>query len=187
MDYGDLRHYVKPIMRILLKDYGKDVWALVSDAIKTANPTNEYRLSQLFSKEDSFSKKQTSVLAELSEEILHDWCRTEPDKAPLFIAHSTDVYIEDNDEYRISPRAQFLIDEFGENKKILSALSKNMGTFGWSGSVVPIYKKEVLALEPLLKHKHQSVREWADSRIAYLNKAIERESMLDEEMEWGIR
>jgi len=39
------------------------------------------------------------------------------------------VFIEDNDEYRISPRAQFLIDEFGENKKVLSALSANMGSF----------------------------------------------------------
>ena len=187
MGYGDLYHYVKPIMRILLKDYGKYIWPLVSEAIKNENATNEYRLSQLFSKEDIFSKKQTSVLAELSETILHDWCRSEPDTAPLFIAHSTDVFIEDNDEYIISPRAQFLIDEFGENKKVLSALSANMGAFGWTGSVVPIYKKEISVLAPLLKHTHQSVRQWADTRIAYLNKAIRRESMLDEEMGWGIR
>lgn len=186
MNYGDLRHYLKPVMRILLKDYGEYIWPLVSKAIKSADSITEFHLSQLFSKEDAFSRKQTSILAELPEGLLHDWCRAEPDTAPLFVAHSTDVYFEHNDEYRISPRAQFLFDEFGDNKKVLSALSANMSTFGWSGSVVPIYKKEALALNPLLKHKHQSVREWADSRIAYLNKAIERESMLDEEKDWGI-
>jgi len=185
--YGDLYHYVKPIMRILLKDYSKVVWPLVSDAIKKSDPINEYHLSQLFSKEDSFSREQRSVLAELPEDVLYDWCMSDPNTAPIFFAHSTDIYLEDNDKYRISPGAQFLIDEFGYNKKVLSALSSNMSSFGWSGSIVPIYKKEVFALEPLLKHKHQSVRDWADSRIIYLNKAIKRESMLDEEMEWGIR
>ena len=187
MDYGDLYHYVKPIMRILLRDYGKVVWPLISQAIKKAEPINEYRLKQLFSREDIFSNKQKSVLAELSEEILYDWCRAEADTAPVFVAQSTDVYLEEEKKYIISKRAQFLLDEFGENKNVLSALSANMSSFGWTGSLVPRYKKEVAALEPLRKHKYQSVREWADNRIKYLHQAIKRESMLDEERKWGIR
>ncbi|MCU7843332.1 MAG: hypothetical protein KZQ93_05785 [Candidatus Thiodiazotropha sp. (ex Monitilora ramsayi)] len=186
IDYGDMHHYIKPIVRILLRDYGQTVFPLVAGAIKDVDPNNQFYLNELFSKEDSFSNRQTSVLAELSEDVLHEWCKAEPDTAPLFLARSTDVYIEGDDSYTLSPRVQFLIDEFGDNKKVLSELSANMGSFGWSGSVVPIYKKEIAALQPFLKHKNKLVQEWIGKRILYLTKAIKKESMLDEEQEWGV-
>ena len=185
--FGDVHHYQKPVMRILLKNYGRHVWPLVSEAIKTADPSTEFNLTRLFGKEDSFGSREASILAELPEDVLHRWCRDEPETAPLFVASATDVFIQDKHTYAISPRARFLIDEFGQNDKVLGALSANMGSFGWSGSVVPIYEKHVTALEPLIEHKLPSVREWANRRLLYLKRQIERERELDAEGEWGIR
>ena len=129
----------------------------------------------------------STPLSDLPDEVIKQWCDAEPEIAPEFIAMATETYVKSEESYCISPRTQFLLDKFGDNKKVLSALTTNMGSFGWSGSVVPIYRKEVDALEPLLTHKINEVKEWAEIRINYLNKSIERENMLDEESNWGIR
>ena len=88
---------------------------------------------------------------------------------------------------RVVARAQFLIDEFGDNDKVLAALSANMHSFGWHGSAVPIYQKLVSALEPLLKHKLATVQSWTEKNIEYLSKGIKQETQRDEELTWDIR
>jgi len=185
--YGDLTHYVKPVMRKLLETYGEDVWPIIAKAIKTEEPLIQYRMAQLFSHEDSFNKGGKSVLSDLDDSILFQWCRSEPDFAPVFVARSVEVVVENDGRCIISPRAQFLLDEFGDSEVVLSALSSNMGSFGWTGSVVPHYKKEVTALTPLKSHQKTTVREWADRRISYLEQRIKSESQRDEEESWGIR
>ena len=182
----NLSHDIKPVLRLLLKNNGKHVWPIFSKAIKEADSVKRYHLEELLSEESSFESKQTSVLADLPEKILHEWCRSEPDTAPLFVARSTDVYIEENDEFRISARAQFLVDEFGNSVKVLDALTANMHSFRCWGSAVPIYKKQATVLEPLLKHNLPTVQNWAEKNIERLNKYIKQETQRDEELTWGI-
>jgi hypothetical protein len=186
LNVGDIWHYVQPIIRIIFQQHGKNVWPLFTEAIKSAAPLEEYRIIQLLDSGNSFNKKEPSVLSDLPEELLRDWCLQEPDTAPVFVAHSTDVLLNATDGYQISPRAQFLIDNFGNNKQVLSALSANMSSFGWSGSLVPYLQKETVALEALKGHENHNVRNWVNRRLDYLYKKIERESRLDEEHDWGI-
>lgn len=87
----------------------------------------------------------------------------------------------------LSPRAQFLIDHFGDNDRVLSSLSANMGSFGWTGSLVPYYQSELAAIQILKNHNSSNVREWAQRMITYLEKMIEKEKRSDEEHDWGIR
>lgn len=187
IDFGDIDHSIKPIMRILLNKYGESVWPIVSDGIRNAEKKNKFYLTHLLSKQDGFAIKETSILADLSEEIFQEWCMSEPDLAPHIVARESDVFIDEEEGCHLSPRVKFIIDNFGDNKDILSELSANMGSFGWSGSVVPYYEKEINAIEPLLQHEISTVREWVDRRISYLKKQIDKETMLDEETEWGIR
>jgi len=42
-----------------------------------------------------------------------------------------------------TPLVQTLVDEFGDRPETLDALSSNMGTFGWTGSMVPYYEQYV--------------------------------------------
>ena len=164
MDYGDMHHYIKPTMRLLFRNYGRDIWPIFAEALRMADPLQEYRLTELLSSEDD--RNSPSVLADLPEEVLKEWCKGEPDTAPEIVARATDAFIEVDGEYQMSPRAQFLLNEFGDNEHVLSSLSANMGSFGWTGSVVPYHKKEVTALEPLLNHLRPSVAVWAKRRIS---------------------
>ena len=186
MDYSDMYHYIKPVLRSIFSRFGDETWPLVAEAIRNADPLQEYRLTQLLASEDNFNKTELSVLSDLSNDVIKKWCQAEPDKAPEFIAHATETFFKTDGGYTVSDRAKFLLDNYGDNKKVLSALTTNMSSFGWTGSVVPIYRKEVKALEPFLQHKFSTVQEWAEKRINYLNKSIERESIRDEESEWGI-
>ncbi len=186
LSLGDLWHYIHPVIRILFKQYGKDVWPIIAEAIKEADPLDQYRLMQLLDSGNSFDKKSPSVLADLDTGLLQEWCFQEPEMAPEFVARATDVLLEEGEKYYVSPRAKFLIDNFGDNEHVLSALSANMSSFGWSGSLVPYLQKEVEALQFLKEHKKTSVRSWAKRRIDYLNKMIEREKRRDEEHDWGI-
>ena len=183
---GDSPYYVKPVLRLLFKKHGKHVWPLISEAVKEADSIKALYLSELLGKETSFDNKQTSVLADLPEGILHKWCKSEPEAAPLFVARATDVYIEENNRFKISERAQFLIDEFGDDDKVLDALSANMHSFGWHGSAVPVYHKQASALEPLLKHKLETVQNWTEKNIEYLSKCVKQETQRDEELTWDI-
>lgn len=186
LSFSDLWHYIQPITRKLFQQYGREVWPLFAEAIKSADPIKEYRLTQLLNSKDSFDKKEPSVLADLPDDLLREWCFQEPDMAPEFVASATDVLLEAADGYQLSPRARFLFDNFGNNERVLSTLSANIGSFGWSGSLVPYYQKELAALEALKTHKEAKVKEWVNHRIDYLSKMIEREKRRDEEDDWGI-
>jgi hypothetical protein len=75
----------------------------------------------------------------------------------------------------------FLIDNFGNNKEVLSALTSNLGTFGWTGSLVPYYQRELSMFKLLKNHKIEEVRKWVNRNIDYLTKMIDREKCRDEE------
>ncbi|MCM8921563.1 MAG: hypothetical protein LC540_16120 [Candidatus Thiodiazotropha sp.] len=187
LDYGDIHFAIQPVMRVVLEKYGEDVWPDIAKAIEGSGPLQEYRYTQLFGSDDHSDRgKHKSVLSSLSDEVLADWCAKTPEMAPKFVASATEVYESDNDGYRLSQRAKFLIDEYGDSDEILGALSANMGSFGWTGSVVPHYQAEVLALQPLLKHKRTNVRQWAERRTRYLNDRIEQEKVFDAEHSLGI-
>ncbi len=186
MGYGDLWHYIKPLIRKVFQQYGREVWSIFANAIKNAGPQNDYWLTQLLNSEDRFDRQKPSVLAELPDDLLREWCFQEPDIAPEFVASATDVLLDAGDGYQISSRARFLIDNFGDDKRVLSSLSANIGSFGWSGSLVPYYQKELAAFETLKNHENANVREWINHRIDYLSKMIEKEKRRDEEHDWGI-
>ncbi len=186
MHYGDMHHYIKPIIRLLFRNYGRDIWPIFAEALRTADPLHEYRLTELLSSEDRSDRNSPSVLADLPEEVLTEWCKREPDMAPEIVATATEAFIEVGGEYQMSPTAQFLLDEFGDNEHVRSSLSANMGSFGWTGSVVPYHEREVTALEPLLNHIRPSVAVWAKRRISYLKQSIEIESVRDSEKQYGI-
>ena len=69
---------------------------------------------------------------------------------------------------------------------MLKALSGNMHSFGWSGSVVPLYRKILAAIEPLLQHKHMTVQKWAEDNVEELRIQIDAENQSDQESNWGI-
>ena len=74
-----------------------------------------------------------------------------------------------------------LVEAFGNDDHVSSALAANIGTrTGW-GSLVPYLEVDKAALIPLLDHQNSNVRVWVKKYISYINKQIDNESKLDEE------
>lgn len=186
VDYSDRIHYVRPVLRTLFTKFGENVWPVFAEVIRDAGAVQKYYLSSLLGSDDGFNEKSPSVLADLPDQVLKNWCFAEPEVAPEFLAGATDVLIETDGAVSMSPRARFLLDTFGDDENVLSALSANLGTFGWAGSLVPYYSRELAVLQPLTDHQKPEVRTWISKRIAYLNKVIERERQHDQEGEWGL-
>ena len=184
--YGDAGLYVKNAMRLVLGNYAKQVLPLISKAITEANSIQVFHFQNLFGSESSFNFKEDSVLADLPEISLREWCKSDPENVPIFIASSINVFVEVDDKFEISRNAQYLLDEFGRNKEMLYALLSNMYSFGWSGSVVPLYEKMLDAIEPLLQHQHKPVQKWAEDNTEKLEKRIGAAIQSDQEYSWGI-
>jgi hypothetical protein len=186
IDYGDIWNNIQPLLRKMFQMSARNIWPILSKAIRDAEPIKRYRFTHLLGDSGAFNKGAPSLLADLPDDLLREWCSEYPDLAPVFVAETTDVLLKTNEGVRLSPRAKFLLDNFGENKKVLSALSANFGSFGWTGSLVPYLQREINALEVLKTHEKKSVREWVNSRLTYLNESIERERRRDEEHDWNI-
>ncbi len=184
--HGDVARYAKKAMRVVLRKYTKQVWPLISRKISEADPIQKFQFQFLFGSEISFYSNEDSILADLPEKVLREWCESDPENVPVFVARSIDVFAKINDRLGISKITQYLLDEFGNNMDMLNALSSNMYSFGWSGSVVPLCRKILAAIEPLLQHQHMTVQKWAEDNVEGLKKRIDAENQSDQESDWGI-
>jgi hypothetical protein len=185
VSYGETEHYLKPVMRKLLRDYPQIVWPILSQAIAEADPLGRFKLEHMFSGADEPEKKR-SVALELHQEFLLEWCRENASFAPKFLARVIPVIVEAEGACIIHPLAVSLIDEFGHDKDVLSSLSGNLGSFSWSGSLVPFYQRQEEALSQLQGHSNPKVREWVSANLRYIREKIAKESRRDEEHQWGI-
>lgn len=70
-----------------------------------------------------------------------------------------------------------LIDKYGSDKMVLTALSDKHGTF--SGPV-SIYERIAKMIESLTKHKNPDVSTWAELEIKHLNYCQEQSQKIEE-------
>ena len=115
---------------------------------------------------------ETGLLFEIDHtEALMDWCRQNPETAPERLMDMVPVFEGDV----FSKIVYLLVDEFGQNAKLMNALGHNLGCFGWVGSVIPLYQKELKAVETLKDHEFEEVRVWSARMAEYLKGEMEKE------------
>jgi len=85
-----------------------------------------------------------------------------------------------------NPIVLWLLDDFGDRKNVLDALSANMMTFIWSGSLAPYFEQYNAPLQMLLKHHRPSVGAWARRQLDAQRQAVRHEQSRDAEQEFGI-
>lgn len=186
LNHGDIWSYTKPLMLSLMSDYGDVIWPIFGEAIVRAEGMDRYWLQQLLDRETSLVGNVPSVLSVIPVESVMEWCFKQPDIGPVFVARCLNV-IETVDEMQ-QPSALFvaLLENFGNDQLVASGLSANMGTRGWSGSLVPYLESDKSALSPLIEHENFNVRRWVKDHIAYINRQIIEESKRDEEHGFGL-
>ncbi len=116
-------------------------------------------------------------------EEIFSWCENNKPLAPTRLAELVPIFSGKNDDFsNWHPLAKRLIDEFGNIEDVLSSLGANMGSFSWTGTIVPLLEGRMHILNLVSSHKIKIVSDWANREIGYLEKAIKYEKNRDEEM-----
>jgi len=184
-DYGDIWHYIKPLLFDLMREYGESLWPIFGNAIVQSDGMERYWLQQLLDHENSSSSQVPSIFSVVPVSIVISWCEEHPEFGPYFVASCINIFETVNEKQQPSDLFVSLLARFGSDEQVASALGANMITRSWSGSLVPYLEADKAALSPLLEHESYNVRRWVKDEITHLVRRIEAESMRDEERDLG--
>jgi hypothetical protein len=185
-EHGAIWSYIKPLLMDVMRGYADIVWPMFAKAISESEGMEQYWLMQLLDRENSFSNRMPSVFSVLPVEAVIEWCNENQDIGPQFVASCVNILEEIDDKLAPSGLFVALLENFGHDERVTSGLTSNMGTRGWSGSLVPYLENDKAALSVLLEHPSVNVKRWVRDHIAYIDKQIEYESTRDDERGLGI-
>ena len=186
LNHSDIWHYTKPLLLDLMREYGNVLWPIFASAIVEAEGMTRYWLQQLLDRENNFENQQPSVLTVLPVDIVILWCKEYPGFAPSFVANCVNILEPSDGQQKPSDLFVALLEHFGDDERVVRALSANMWTRGWSGSLVPYLESDKAAFEMLLIHENSNVKQWGKKTIDYICKQIAVESVRDEEDDFGL-
>lgn len=89
--------------------------------------------------------------------------------APVF---SGDTNLPSFSDFLLWMFSQF--NHFNDKQAVLDAISTNIGTFSWVGSIVPLYEKEKKCFQALKGHPEKVIRTWSEQYISYLDENIQK-------------
>ncbi len=185
-NHGDIWSYTKPLLIELMRDYADALWPIFGNAIVKAEGMERYWLQQLLDRENSLSDQVPSVLSVVPVDHIIAWCAEFPDMGPSFVASCVNIFESIDEQQQPSELFIALLENFGNDERVASALSSNMGTRSWSGSLVPYLETDKAVLSPLLEHDNVNVRRWVKRRLVQIDRQAEYESDRDDEHEIGI-
>ena len=179
---------IKPLLPRLLRDFPEIVWPVLGEAI-IRDQKNAWLMELSLGDSYSFQSKKPAIL-ELPEEVLFAWCYAYPDIAPAFVAALLPILTSRDlkDKARaLHPKTKRLLDEFGDRENVLKALTRNMHSYGWTGSRADYYALYDGPLELLEKHIHGPVRRWAKKTRNNLRDQIDdvRNEEDEQNANWG--
>lgn len=167
-------------LKIILKEHFDAIWpdlnqALLSDG---ENYMTFYNLHEIL-QASMMANNETpnTIITQENIDEIFDWCKVNPDVAPARLAHILPLY----DSKEFHPLIMRLLNEFGNQKKVLDTLSARIHSFSWVGSVIPLLENRKKALNILLDHKYKEVALWAEHNIQYFDEEIKREKRKEAE------
>ena len=190
VDWNNQR-IIEPMTPMLLSDFPEISWPLIGQAI-VSDRKRAWRLEHILGDSSLFSREKASAILNLPEDTLLAWCHAHPDSAPAFTAAIVPVlttYRADaSEQVLLHPFMNRLLDEFGDLEDMLRSISRNIETFGWTGSVTTYYALYQAPITALCEHPRRQVRRWARSMLQRLNDAIKnaRDEDQEEEARWQI-
>lgn len=177
--------YVQKIYEHLLKIHFDSIWPDLSKSLLSVEEAYEkfYGLKHILGSRIGGVGRSIGVLFVGNIDKIFDWCKNKSPLAPARLAELVPIFNNDNQDYsEWHPITLRLIDEFGQYEDVLRNLSSNMGTFSWSGSLVPLLESKKRLFSKIKNHKINEVTIWANKYLQYIDEDIERERNRDEEM-----
>lgn len=172
------------VMAKLLSDYQPIAWALLSSALIEIKPSSTYHdLIDLMRANDFNKEVKQGLIETIEPDVLFEWLRENPENAPTITVLLLPIIVEQDSEWSIHPIIQHILDNFGQSDSVIQSMRMNLGTFSWTGSMVPLYERRIKVIESLLKHPIEKVRIWAEHYIEDLRAMIITEKRIEEEQE----
>jgi hypothetical protein len=173
--------YIRIVLNILLEKYFDFTWPILGQGL-IGNPMTYLHMKNLLNPRNGSWEHPAKLFADQNHNLqILKWMRQNIDTAPKRIANMMPLQDKGATEVKWHPFTKTVIDEFGNQERVLRELSANMGTFGSVGSSIPYYERQKKLLESLLDHPSYQVKEWAERMIDFTNEDILREKLNDEE------
>lgn len=174
--------YISNAILHLLENYFDATWEYFGQGI-IGDYITFFHLEHMIGTRNGYQDGREGIIFRNPEhyQTILNWCKQHPDIAPERIAHMMPLSISDNDEEKWHPFSKKIIDEFGDNEKLINQLTSNMGTFGTVGSRIPYFTTQKKLLQELINHPIQKVKDWAIDMLQYTEKTIKKERLDDEE------
>ncbi|MFC2132888.1 hypothetical protein ACFLRG_03720, partial [Bacteroidota bacterium] len=180
-----LDNYIQDIYEALLKIHFETIWPELSEALlsKDESYMKFYGLKHILGSHIGGVGRSIGVLFVGNVEMIFEWCERNAPLAPARLAELVPVFNDDNKDFSSwHPIALRLLDKFGNYDEVLSNLGANMGSFSWTGSLVPFLESKKALFEKIRNHELSEVADWANKYLQYMDVEIKRERNRDEEM-----
>jgi len=159
----------------------KLAWSVIAPALldNESEDSAFWSLTDLLGSHLGGMGNEVGLLFKYDLNIILNWARENKPNSGISLGRMTPIFNEDKSDWHSFTKK--LIDEFGDNKDFINALSINMGTYSWCGSIVPLLEAKRTIVNKLLDHKHDKIREWAAKNEKDLLDYIHQENNFDVE------
>ena len=157
---------IERIYSILFDKYFKDVSDDLFAALVSDNPFTELSFQFLLMPKEVYDLSQ-KLFQKDNLDVILQFCEKTPQARNRIMRLVPAIQ---NEEF--SPFAMELLNRYGDDADMLNSLSCNIGSFGIVGSLIPAYESNKKTLSTLLTHSNPNVVEWAQKKIAQLDKDI---------------
>lgn len=174
-----VQYDLEDIYRLLMKNYFGIIWPSLSKALLSEDDQvmTYIHLKELLG--CSYNDGSTPIIMEGNHfKEMIDWCENNPDIAPARLAGLIPVAIGD----KFTPEAIALIDKYADKQYVLNEIACTLDSFSSVGSVVPYYERREKIYSSLLKHKNDSVRQWARQNVNSCKYMIQKEMEREKEI-----
>lgn len=175
---------VQKIYETLIEKYFDVIWPDLSSALLAEDElyVKFYGLKYILGSRIGGIGKAVGVLFSGDLEKIFEWVSHNSPLAASRLAELVPIFGMDNTKYsELNPIAKRLIDNFGDMEEVIPNLSANMGTYSWSGSIIPLLEAKKELFKSLLGHPKKLIADWAERYLSYADEEIQKEKYKYEE------
>jgi hypothetical protein len=173
--YFRVEFLIQNLLSQLLENQWDVVWPKIGKALIINDDGSSYNIINLLKDYRQFN----------SDKLLH-WAKNNQPDGPYYLISFMDFESKDeNGNSSFPPIINAILDDYGDDKRILDELSNRLHSFSTVGTAMPIFRGRKKMVETLLKHPNKNVRAFAEREVRYFEQDIARETTHNENYNLG--
>lgn len=169
-----LRYEVENVIQVLFEKYFDVTWNEMSSLMSTKNDEENFvKFYFAFGFNMLHNPFPALIFSKEKLPTVMDWCKKHQDVGPYRLMALAPL----TEGEKLSEPVMMLIDNYGSDKMVRTALSDKLGSF--SGPV-SVYEDRAELIEPLTRHKNPDVSTWATLEIERLKYYGEQSRKMEE-------